>query len=175
MEDYLVTVTCSGVTLSPSTLPAPTVGTAYSQTVTASGGNTPYTYAVATGSLPAGLTLNASTGVLSGTVTSSSATSFTLRATDAKGCTGTLVCTVTPICPSLTVTPATLNAPTVGTAFSQALSAAGGISPYTWALTSGTLPTGLSLSASNGTISGLPTSAAAASVTVRGTDAAGCT
>ena len=93
VEDYLLNITCSSISLSPTTLPAPTVGTAYSQTVTASGGNAPYTFAVATGTLPAGLTLNTSTGVLSGTVTSSSAATFTLRATDSKGCTGTLAST----------------------------------------------------------------------------------
>ena len=137
VEDYLLTITCSSVSLSPTTLTTPTVGTAYSQAVTASGGNAPYTYAVATGTLPTGLTLNTSTGVLSGTVTSSSAVSFTLRATDAKGCIGTLAWSFTPICPVVTVGPATLNTPTVGTAFSQTLSATGGLSPYSWALTSG--------------------------------------
>lgn len=175
VEDYLFNVTCSTITLTPGTLPTPTVGTAYSQTVTASGGNSPYTYAVATGALPAGLTLNASTGVISGTVTSSSATSFTLRATDSKGCTGTLACSITPTCPAVSVTPATISTPTVGTSYTQALNATGGISPYTWALTSGSLPSGLSLSTSNGTISGLPTSSVAATFSVRATDAAGCT
>ncbi|MDI1315173.1 putative Ig domain-containing protein, partial [Prosthecobacter sp.] len=175
VEDYLFNVTCSTITLTPTTLPAPTVGTAYSRTVAATGGNAPYSYAVATGALPAGLTLNATTGVISGTVTSSSATSFTLRATDAKGCTGTRALSVTPICPAVSVTPASLNTPTVGTSFSQTLSAAGGISPYTWALTSGSLPAGLSLSTSNGTISGLPTSGTAATFSARATDAAGCT
>lgn len=175
VEDNLLNITCSSVSLAPTTLTTPTVGTAYSQTVTASGGNAPYTYAVATGTLPAGLTLNATSGVISGTVTSASAVTFTLRATDAKGCIGTLACSFTPICPAVTVGPATLNTPTVGTAFSQTLSATGGISPYTWALTSGSLPTGLSLNASSGVISGTATSAAAATFIARATDAAGCT
>src|SRR5207247_9801427 len=63
------------------------VGTAYKQTITASGGMEPYTFAVSSGNLPAGLTLSG--GVLSGTPTASGAFSFSVTATDAAGCSKT--------------------------------------------------------------------------------------
>lgn len=69
------------VTLSPTTLPAGTVNAPYSQQLSAAGGVSPYTFAVTVGSLPAGLTLT-SGGLLSGTVTSVSTTTFTVTATD---------------------------------------------------------------------------------------------
>ena len=164
---------CPVVTLSPATLTAPTVGTAYSQTVTASGGAAPYSYDVSSGALPAGLTLNASTGAVTGTPTSATAATFTLRATDANGCQGTRSHSVTPVCPVLTVTTATLPGGTVGTAYSQTLAVSGGTAPHTWAVSSGALPAGLSLAA-NGVLTGTPTGTAAASFTLRVTDTYGC-
>ena len=77
------------LTISPTTLPNPTVGVAYSETVTASLGTSPYTYSVASGSLPAGLSLNSSTGVISGTPTASGSVSFTISASDSASPTGT--------------------------------------------------------------------------------------
>jgi hypothetical protein len=76
---------CPTITLSPSTLPNGTVGVAYSQTITGSGGTAPYTFAVTTGTLPAGLTLTAA-GVLSGTPTTAVSSPVTIRGTDANGC-----------------------------------------------------------------------------------------
>jgi len=77
-----------------------------------------------------------------------------------------------------TLSPATLADGTYGTAYSQTLTAtedAGGAGgPYTFAVTTGTLPTGLSL-ASDGTLSGTPTAAASSSFTVTATDSAGYT
>jgi hypothetical protein len=75
------------ITLSPSTVPAGTVGTAYSQTLTATGGTSPYIYAVTSGALPAGLTLSGS-GLLSGTPTAAGSFGFTITATDANNHTG---------------------------------------------------------------------------------------
>src|SRR5207245_2000560 len=67
-QDYTFTTAAPPViTLSPATLPDPTAGVAYNQTITASGGFSPYTFGVLTGSLPPGLTLNASTGTIPGT------------------------------------------------------------------------------------------------------------
>jgi hypothetical protein len=76
---------CPVVTLSPAVLPNGTVGTAYNQTITGSGGTAPYTFSVTSGTLPAGLTL-AVGGGLTGTPTTSAASTFTIRGVDAVGC-----------------------------------------------------------------------------------------
>jgi hypothetical protein len=76
-----------------SSLPLAQVGVAYSATLAASGGTAPYTWTIASGSLPAGLSLNASTGVISGTPTT-------------KQGSASIVFTVTD---SATPTPATAN------------------------------------------------------------------
>jgi hypothetical protein len=73
--------------LSPAALPNGAVGTAYSQTITASGRASPYTYATTAGALPAGLSLSSS-GVLSGTPTTAGTSNFTITATDGASHTG---------------------------------------------------------------------------------------
>jgi putative cell wall-binding protein len=72
---------------------------------------------------------------------------------------------------TLAVTPTSLPTAVVGTAYTETLTATGGTAPYTWVLTTGTLPTGLTLS-SAGVISGTPTTRGAESVTVTVTDSA---
>ncbi len=80
-------ISCPTITLAPSTLPEILAGVYYSQTITASGGTAPYTYAVTAGALPSGLTLS-SGGVLSGTTTAGGSFGFTVTATDSAACTG---------------------------------------------------------------------------------------
>jgi hypothetical protein len=170
-------VACPAITVNPASMASATVGSAYTQTFNTTGGTSPYVWAVSSGTLPAGLALNTSTGVISGTPTSGAAASFTLRATDALGCTGTRAYTLTPACLPITITPSTLSAGLVSTAYTQTLTASGGSAPYgSWTVTSGTLPSGLTLNASSGVISGTPTTStgAAVNVTVRVTDSAGC-
>jgi putative cell wall-binding protein len=75
---------------------------------------------------------------------------------------------------AVTVTTTTLSTAVVGTVYSQALTATGGTSPYTWATSAGALPGGLSLSP-DGTISGTPNTRGAVSVTFTVTDAASAT
>src|SRR5207248_7777115 len=76
--------------LSPSTLPDGSARVAYNQTITASGGTAPFTFALTSGTLPTGLTLSVS-GVLSGTPTVAGSFTFTVTATDANGRKGSLV------------------------------------------------------------------------------------
>lgn len=97
--------TYKGCTPAPSssTTPVPVaavlqggvVGTAYSETISAVGGTSPYTYAVTSGSLPGGLSLNSSTGVISGTPTTAATASFTITATDAASSTGATAFNIT--------------------------------------------------------------------------------
>ncbi|MBI5635246.1 MAG: SBBP repeat-containing protein, partial [Nitrospirae bacterium] len=87
LQDTTV-ITCPSITLTAPPLPDGLQGTPYSQAISASGGVSPYTYTVSTGALPAGLTLDSLTGLLSGTASSSGTSNFTITATDATGCTG---------------------------------------------------------------------------------------
>jgi len=162
---------CPSLTVSPASLPNGAAGTPYSQTLSASGGTSPYTFAVTTGALPAGLAINTASGLISGTPTSTSAASFTITTTDASGCIGTRSFTVTPVCPTINITPNPLSSGTVGTAYTGSPSASGGTAPYTW--TASSLPAGLSINASSGAITGTPT--AAGSATITATDSNNCT
>jgi hypothetical protein len=172
--------TCPTITLSPSTLPNGTVGVAYSQTITGSGGTAPYSFAVTAGALPAGLTLTTA-GLLAGTPTTAGPATFTIRATDANGCFAELSYTITiaaapvppPVCPAITISPATLPGGTVGVPYTQTITGSGGTPPYTFGVTAGTLPPGLTLTAA-GVLAGTPTTAGSSTFTIRGTDAVGC-
>lgn len=77
-----------------SALKGGTVGTAYSATISAQGGTTPYSFAVTSGALPAGTSLNSSTGVISGTPTTVGSASFTITVTDASSFTGATAFTI---------------------------------------------------------------------------------
>ena len=176
--NYIV-VNCPTITLSPSSLPDAIVASFYSQTISASSGSGSYTYAVNVGTLPAGLSLS-SDGVISGISTAAGSSSFTVLATDTStGCTGQRSYTLNVVCPTITLSPnganpTVLTGGTVGTAYSQTITASGGIGTYTYAKTSGTLPTGLSFS-SAGVLSGTPTVSGLYTFTVTATDTKGCT
>jgi hypothetical protein len=147
-------------TITTTSLPGATVGTSYSQTLQGSAGVKPYSWAVTGGSLPAGLTLSSS-GVISGTPTGPTTgnSTFTVTLTDSElptpqsvSATFTINVTASP----LAVKTTSLSGGTIGTPYSQTLQAIGGITPYNWAITGGSLPAGLTLN-SNGTITGTPT------------------
>lgn len=164
---------CPTISLAPATIPAATAGMAYGPvTLTASGGAAPYTFAISGGALPQGMTLS-SGGVISGTPTQSGSFTVTITATDAAGCRGSRIYSAVVNCPVVTVAPVTLPGATQGTPYNQNITASGGGAPYTFALISGSLPSGLTLSAA-GAISGTPTASGNFTYTIRATDAAGC-
>jgi hypothetical protein len=169
-RSYTITIGSNILTVAPSTLPNGTQGTAYSQTITASGGTAPYSFTVTSGTLPTGLSLS-SGGVLSGTPSASGPFTFTVQATDPSFNTGSHIYNVTINLPPLTVNPASLPAATAGTPYSQTVTASGGTAPYSYAVLSGALPTGLSLAAGTGVISGTPTTPGAYNFTIQATDA----
>jgi hypothetical protein len=155
--------TVTPLSVTTSSLPGGQVGVAYSQTLSASGGTTPYTWS--SGVLPAGLSLATSTGVVSGTPTSAasgSAVTFTVTdsGTPTQSKSATLSLTIAAAPTPLSISTASLPNGTVGTAYSTSLSASGGTAPYSWTVSSGTLPNGLTLTSSTGAIAGTPTAAA---------------
>ncbi|WP_448112323.1 putative Ig domain-containing protein [Mesorhizobium amorphae] len=167
-NNYTLQVAAPTVVINPTTLPNATAGASYSDSITATGAVAPYSFSVTAGALPAGLSLGP-TGALSGTPTASGNFSFTVTASDANGQTGSRPYTLTVDVPTLTVSPTTIPSGTAGTAYSQALSASGGNAPYSFAVTAGALPAGLTLS-STGALSGTPTVSGNFNFTVTATD-----
>lgn len=168
-------VGCKPITLNPATLPDATQGTSYSQALTASGGIAPYTFAVTEGALPPGLALS-SAGVISGTPSEAGSFSFTITATDSLGCPGTRAYTMIvagPNCPIIDVQPPSLIAPILGAPYNATITASGGTAPYTFIVSAGMLPAGLSLSLA-GDIAGTATESGTFSFTVTATDAESC-
>jgi hypothetical protein len=159
--------------ISPPSLPSGLRGLPYSQTITTTGGVPPYTTSVSRGSLPPGITLSAA-GILSGTPITAGYFGFTVLSQDGGGCANeqAYVLRVDCVAPLL-VGPPTLPDGGLHGFYSQTITATGGAWPYTFDVTAGSLPTGLSLSPA-GTLSGVPIGTGAFSFTVRATDAAQC-
>ena len=170
-RNYSVTINAAP-TIVTTTLPSWTINSPYSQTISLRGGTSPDTFALTAGALPAGLSLNTSTGAITGTTASGSA-SFTISVTDAAGAMASQGYSIINNDGLLITTAALLNG-TVNQAYSQTIVTTGGTSPDTFAVTSGSLPAGLSLNSSTGTITGTPTTVStnSSAFTITVTDAA---
>jgi hypothetical protein len=165
-------VVCAPITVNPATLAAGSSGVALSRTLATAGGTAPYTYVLASGALPTGLALSAA-GVISGTALQTGTFTFTVTATDASGCTGSRAYTWAINCPTLTLNPATFAGITIGDPITRTLSVTNAAGAVTYAVTAGTLPTGLTLAGNQ--IAGTPTANGSYTFTITATDAAGCT
>ena len=176
---YSLTATFPTVVVTPAAgaLPGGTTGVAYSQAISASGGSAPYSYTLAGGSLPVGLTLDRATGMLAGTPTAAGSNAFTIAATDAYGASTTASYSLTAASPVVALTPAAGALPggTTGVAYSQAITASGGSAPYSYTLAGGSLPAGLTLDRATGMLAGTPTAAGSNTFTIAATDAYGAT
>jgi len=185
-RDYTVRIAaaqCPTLSLAPTTLPSATLKTAYSESVVVSGSAVPYAWSVSTGALPDGLKLTSDTGakaVVEGTPTVEGSFSFTIKVSDAAGCSTSNAYTIRvsqPSCPTLTLAPATLPSGTTKTLYSESLAVTGSAAPYTWSVAAGALPAGLKLTSdtsAKAVIEGTPTTEGSFSFTIKVADAAGC-
>lgn len=155
-----------------SPLPGGVAGTPYSTTLAAAGGTLPYTWSVTaeTGGVPAGLTLDSATGKLSGTPTTAGSYQFTAVVSDAAQHRATKPLSITIETPLAITTPSPLPDGTVGKAYQLQLAATGGTQAYTWSLTAGALPAGITLDPAAGMLAGTPTAAGVFNLTLGVTD-----
>ena len=177
---YTLTLTCSSVALSPAALPSGNVAAPYAQLFIATGGAPPYTFTVVSGSLPPGLTLD-SGGAIGGTPTTPGTYCFEVTVTDAGGCgtglTAYAIVINSATCPAgttIVVSPSALPFAPTGMPYAQAITAVGGTPPYTFTVTAGNLPPGLTLNSITGLLSGTPTTGGRYTFTITATDANGC-
>ncbi|HKP10680.1 MAG TPA: Ig domain-containing protein, partial [Blastocatellia bacterium] len=154
-------------------LTAGMTGSNYSYLLRGTGGTTPYTWAVNSGVLPPGLLLNPATGAITGIPTVPGQYDFVVRITDSTTASASsdplrIVVTAGPL---VVLTTGDLTAGKVNVDYAFTLLANGGKQPYTWSVTSGALPTGLTLDAATGAITGKPTAAGTFPFTVQVRDA----
>ena len=161
-------------TIVTTSLPDGYAGSAYSKSLTTKDGKAPYAWSISGGSLPAGLSLDAATGAITGTPAAAGNSSFSVAVRDANNKTASEPLTIAVYAaPSIAVT--TLPAGFAGSDYSQAVATTGGKGPYSWSVTSGSLPAGLTLDSINGSISGTPVTSGTGDFTIQLSDAGNVT
>ncbi|HNQ78911.1 MAG TPA: Ig domain-containing protein [Acidobacteriota bacterium] len=178
IQTYSLTInhaSCPSILISPSFLPNGTVEETYSQNVSASGGNSFFSYVISRGFLPFGLSLTTE-GHLEGTPSDAGTFIFTITATDADSCADSQSYSliVSPVsCPTIVLSSSHFPNGRVDDGYSVDITASGGSSPYLFALTGGSLPPGLDLS-SGGWIQGTPSAEGIFDFVITATDTEGC-
>lgn len=169
---YGVAPSPTAPTITTTSLNAMVQGSSFTQTLSATG-TEPITFAVMSGTLPAGLNLNEANGTISGTPSATGAYSFTIEAAnDAGSDTQAFSGTVSASGTAPVITTTSLNAMTQNSAFSQTPSVTGS-TPITWGVSAGTIPAGLGINSSSGLISGTLTDSGAYDFTVEASNAFG--
>ncbi len=169
-KDFSLTVTTAPVITTTNLLPAGNLSSSYSLTLAASDGTQPYSFTLAAGALPAGTTLSEA-GILSGTPAALGTSSFNVQLRDANGFTAAKDFSLR--ISDLSIQTTSLPTAVRNVVFNQVLIGSGGTAPYTWSVSEGSLPAGISLS-SEGIISGTPPlSAGQSMLTLRLTDSTG--
>lgn len=160
------------LSIKTETLPQGRLGINYRAQLEALGGAGGYSWVIESGALPAGLAMSAE-GAITGQPNAIGTTAFIVRVRDAVGTATTkqLLLVIAQPPPPLVIQTVQLAETTAERAYQQSLQATGGVPPYTWSIASGSLASGLSLSA-DGTISGTPLVAGTSVFVVRVTDSA---
>ncbi len=163
----------SSVNILTSVLPDGTLNDSYSAQLVAAGGVAPYTWATTGGSLPTGVSLD-SNGLLHGSTTAIGNFDFNVQVTDsdlpASAEVKALTIAVNGSGQTLGVTTTSLPSASVNTPYNALLTANGGVTPYTWSISAGSLPAGLTLDPSTGQLSGLASASGLGVFTVKVTD-----
>jgi hypothetical protein len=169
LDDSAVTICCDLLDMTPHLLPRGTVGTPYAETLTAVDGKPPYTFAMAAGELPPGITFSASG--FRGTPTANGVFQAAIVVTDANGFNCIRVYTIS-ICGLITLLP--LPRPLVTCIrYDESIAASGGTEPYEYRVIG--LPDGLFGPTPTGILSGTPSATGDYDFTVTATDRLGCT
>ena len=156
----------------PARPPSSEVGIRLAKSFTAAGGSGTYTWAVASGALPAGVVLDATKGIVAGTPQEAGVFAFSVTATDSEGRVTTSAAALT-VAPRLTIRTLRLKPAKVASTYQLKLATIGGVQPVKWSVVSGTLPPGLKLSQKTGTIAGTPRQSGSFRVTLGARDALG--
>jgi len=152
-KEYSITIT-PALVINTVSLPSARIGVIYTQFLSASGGSGTFAWSVISGSLPPGLNLHPTNGVITGLPNTLGVFPFSVQVASG-GYTATAGLSIA-VYSIVSITTTSIPAGTLNQAYSTTLSATGGDGNYTWTQTGGTLPQGLSLAA-DGTISGTPT------------------
>jgi len=170
-ETYTLAVRQPVSVKSPFAFARAEVGIRFAATATATGGTGAYTWTLASGALPAGLALNATSGAVAGSPQSAGNFAFALAATDAEGRFATANGALT-VAPRLAIRTAQLKSARLGRAYQAKLATGGGVGPVTWKV-SGKLPPGVRFAKSLGALTGTPRRAGTYRLTVQAVDALG--
>ena len=167
-----LTLTVAAALQARSAVRAGEVGLRYRGSVPATGGLPPLTWSVASGALPAGLSLNTSTGAISGVPRTAGLFALTFAVSDSAGQRASVPAGIR-IAARLTIATARLPLTTVGEEYLARLASIGGLAPTQWRIVKGPLPRGISLDRKTGVLSGVARKAGRYRITVRATDRLG--
>ena len=158
--------------IAPVMVPSAEVSIPFALSPAVAGGKAAYTWSAA--GLPAGITIDAATGRLSGSPSAPGSFPVKLTVTDSLGLTNTVDVTLT-IAPKLSIVTRAVRSAKVGRAFSLRLVAAGGVESRTWKIVRGALPRGMHFSRRTGAFTGTPKRSGKATLVVQVSDKLGGT